>query len=216
MKTRMLALAGVLLAAAPAAAQRTISPGMSEAQVRAVLGTPATTRATDGWKYLYYHNGCPVRCGSDDVVFLQNDRVVAAVFRTGARRFTGAAPDEALQAAGGDEPTAVIRERAEPAVVGGVRVRTDDAEGPLAPRSTRPRQDAEGRTVIIRTEGEDPGAPRPLRRAGSRETARDTTRPLTPSERDSLPGITTGSDTGRVITPTGIPPRSQRDTARRP
>ena len=49
MNKRMLALAGVLLAAAPVAAQRTISPGMTEAQVRSVLGPPATTRSTPGW-----------------------------------------------------------------------------------------------------------------------------------------------------------------------
>lgn len=161
MKARILALAALALtAAAPVAAQRTISPGMTEGQVRSVLGAPATARTTDGWTYLYYHNGCPVRCGSDDVVFLQDGRVVAAVFRTGARRFTGPRADDALERAGGDEGSAAIRARAgaeEPALVGGIRVRAADEDA------------APGRTVIIRNEDDNAPAARPLRRAGSRE-----------------------------------------------
>ncbi|HLL81605.1 MAG TPA: outer membrane protein assembly factor BamE, partial [Longimicrobium sp.] len=74
-------LAVALLAAASPAAAQTISPGMTTAQVRSLLGAPVTVRSVGEWSYLYYLNGCAVRCGSDDVVFIQNDRVVAAVFR---------------------------------------------------------------------------------------------------------------------------------------
>jgi hypothetical protein len=173
MNTRILALAGVLmLATAPAAAQRTISPGMTEEQVRGTLGAPATSRAVGAWTYLYYHNGCPNRCGSDDVVFLEDGRVVAAVFRTGARRFAGPAPDDAIQAAGGSEGSAEVRQSADPeqpAIVGGIRVggqrmNADDEEV----------EDA-APTRAVRIGGRDePPAARPLRRAGSRESA-DTT-----------------------------------------
>ncbi|HEX8433371.1 MAG TPA: hypothetical protein VF625_18925, partial [Longimicrobium sp.] len=90
------AAAGLLLGA-PAQGQ-TISPGMTVDEARAVLGAPSTTRVAGEWQYLYYQNGCPVRCGSDDVVFIQNGRVVAAVFRTGRRRFTGPRADDALAA----------------------------------------------------------------------------------------------------------------------
>jgi hypothetical protein len=92
----VVAAAGLLLAA-PARGQ-TISPGMTTEEVRGVLGAPSTTRTAGEWQYLYYHNGCPVRCGSDDVVFIQNGRVVAAVFRTGRRRFAGPRADDALAA----------------------------------------------------------------------------------------------------------------------
>ncbi|HYW08587.1 MAG TPA: outer membrane protein assembly factor BamE [Longimicrobium sp.] len=92
-----LAAAAGLLLGAPAWGQ-TISPGMTTAEVRGVLGAPSTTRTAGEWQYLYYQNGCPVRCGSDDVVFVQNGRVVAAVFRTGRRRFAGPRADDALAA----------------------------------------------------------------------------------------------------------------------
>ena len=212
MNKRMLALAGVLLAAAPAAAQRTISPGMTEAQVRSVLGPPATTRSTTGWTYLYYQNGCPIRCGSDDVVFLQDGRVVAAVFRTGVRRFAGPAADDALEAGGADVDagaSASTPARMAPAVVGGIRV-DDGATRQRAPIGGRTAEPAG--TAVIRDDGGDPA--RPLQRAGSR-AVHDVNRAAL-GDRES--GITTGTarDSAGIITPTGIPPRSERDTTRNP
>lgn len=98
-KLLLLAAAAALLPSAPAAAQ-TVRAGMTEAQVRSTLGEPAAVRrAGDGWTYLFYLNGCAVRCGSDDVVFLQEDRVVTAVFRTPRRRFAGPAPASVLEGA---------------------------------------------------------------------------------------------------------------------
>ncbi|HEV2147048.1 MAG TPA: outer membrane protein assembly factor BamE, partial [Longimicrobiaceae bacterium] len=103
-RTLLLLAAGVaaaLLPAAPAAAQ-TIREGMTEAQVRGALGEPAAVRRTgDGWTYLFYLNGCAVRCGSDDVVFLREGRVATAVFRTPRRRFAGPAPASALEGEAG-------------------------------------------------------------------------------------------------------------------
>ncbi|HEX6372605.1 MAG TPA: hypothetical protein VF006_27040 [Longimicrobium sp.] len=150
-KSMLLAGAALLLTAAtPALAQVTIAPGMTTTQVRERFGAPVTTRAQGDWTYWYYLNGCPVRCGSDDVVFFQNDRVVAAVLRTARRRFAGPAADDALGAAadaderGGrvdapaDEPPAEVEGRAR---VGGVRV-----EGATPPADVvttpAPRMDA--------------------------------------------------------------------------
>jgi hypothetical protein len=92
----LLALAAAAWAA-PAAAQGSIRAGMTADEVRAAFGPPATVRQTDGWTYLFYHNGCPRRCGSDDVVFLQEGRVVAAVLRTARRRFAGPPAAAALE-----------------------------------------------------------------------------------------------------------------------
>ena len=89
-------MAAALLAAASPAAAQTISPGMTTAQVRSLLGDPVTVRNLGDWSYLYYLNGCAVRCGSDDVVFVRNDRVVTAVFRTARRRFAGPVAGVAL------------------------------------------------------------------------------------------------------------------------
>jgi hypothetical protein len=227
MNTWKLALAGVLLAAAPAAAQRTISPGMTEAQVRAALGEPATSRSTAGWTYLYYHNGCPIRCGSDDVVFLEDGKVVAAVFRTGARRFTGIRADAALDQAGANEGSAEVRrtggaEDDAPAIVGGIRVRNDRDQEPA------------GRTVIIRDD-DDAAPARPLRRAGSRQAAEDSAhtdppvggeadrqareRRVTPNVIPSQPAAPTAAERERqrrerAVTPTVIQPQTPPDTTR--
>ncbi|HEU0299739.1 MAG TPA: outer membrane protein assembly factor BamE, partial [Longimicrobium sp.] len=125
----LLAAAAVALAAGSAGAQATIRPGMTTDQVRATFGAPATSRAAGDWTYWYYHNGCPVRCGSDDVVFFQHDRVVAAVLRTARRRFAGPAADEAISRAEGGATGVGSEQRVNdapagqgPARVGGVRV----------------------------------------------------------------------------------------------
>jgi hypothetical protein len=112
-----LAIAAALLvfSALPAAAQRVISAGMSPDQVREVFGAPARTRAEGEWSYWFYSNGCPNRCGSDDVVFFRNDRVVAGVLRTSARRISAPPAAEALEQAGGNTGSAAVRLNAAPA-----------------------------------------------------------------------------------------------------
>lgn len=112
-----LAMAAALLvfSALPAAAQRVISPGMSPDQVRGTFGAPARTRGEGEWNYWFYSNGCPNRCGSDDVVFFRNDRVVAAVLRTRARRISSPPAADALERAGGNAGAAAIRMNAAPA-----------------------------------------------------------------------------------------------------
>jgi hypothetical protein len=99
MKLRLFLAATAVLAAAasPALAQAVVSEGMSAEQVRGAFGAPATVRAQGDWQYWYYHNGCPNRCGSDDVVFFREGRVVAAVLRTQRRRFSGPRANDALE-----------------------------------------------------------------------------------------------------------------------
>src|SRR5215213_8620060 len=106
-----LAIAAALLAfsALPAAAQRVISPGMSPEQVRGTFGAPARTRGEGEWSYWFYSNGCPNRCGSDDVVFFRNERVVAAVLRTSSRRIASGPAADALGRAGGNAGSAAVR-----------------------------------------------------------------------------------------------------------
>lgn len=119
MKLRLSAALAALavLTAASAGAQNThkrmIAPGMTPAQVRDVFGAPARTRESGEWTYWYYANGCPVRCGSDDVVFFHQDAVVTAVLRTSGRRLaSGAEPSDALERAGGDVDADAIRAQA--------------------------------------------------------------------------------------------------------
>lgn len=86
-----LALALLCAVAAPSAAQapRSIDPGMSEAKVVERLGEPDATRSAGDFKYLFYRNGCIRQCGMDDVVILQKDSVVDAMFRSADRSYTG-------------------------------------------------------------------------------------------------------------------------------
>jgi hypothetical protein len=86
-----LALALLCAIAAPSAAQapRSIDPGMSEAKVVERLGEPDATRSAGDFKYLFYRNGCIKQCGMDDVVILQKDSVVDAMFRSADRGYTG-------------------------------------------------------------------------------------------------------------------------------
>lgn len=121
------------LCAAPAASQATIASGMTPAQVRATFGDPARVRETDGWTYFFYANGCPRTCGSDDVVFFQDERVVAAVLHSGARRFDGPGAARALDAVDPRPPAgAVIEERGrdeDGATVTTIRIRGESASG---------------------------------------------------------------------------------------
>lgn len=87
----MNALVLVLSLATPGPGQgpATIDPGMSRAQVVAKLGEPLSTRSYDGHTYLLYRNGCERSCGMSDLVVLDSDKVVDAIFRSRARRFSG-------------------------------------------------------------------------------------------------------------------------------
>ena len=159
-KAMLLALGAMAIFASPAAGQ-TIAQGMSPAEVRAEFGPPATARDVGAWMYWYYHNGCPNRCGSDDVVFFQNDRVVAAVLRTPRRAWRGPQADDALRAR--DDGTSAVRVSDEPAgtvIVGGVRVdgapMAEDAPGtPVRAREGRP---GEAPTIVIGGGDPQPGS----------------------------------------------------------
>jgi hypothetical protein len=156
----MFLVAAALVLGAPAAAQ-TISQGMTTAQVRAALGEPVTVRSAGDWSYLYYLNGCAVRCGSDDVVFVQNDRVVAAVFRTDRRRFSGPGAVAALDRADGARESGLVR----PAPRGRDErpIRMRDIRNEPAEELIEGAREEPGRTVIGR-----PGAGPPARVGGVR------------------------------------------------
>jgi hypothetical protein len=81
----------VAIAASPALGQGppTIDPGMTQAQVVAKLGEPLSTRTYDGHTYLLYKNGCERSCGMSDLVVLDSGKVVDAIFRSNARRYSG-------------------------------------------------------------------------------------------------------------------------------
>ena len=87
--TLTLALLGALAAPAAAQATKSIDPGMNQAQVVERLGEPTASRTSGNFTYLFYKNGCGKVCGMDDIVLLENDAVVDAVFRAPERAYTG-------------------------------------------------------------------------------------------------------------------------------
>jgi hypothetical protein len=82
-------------AAAQTGAAGTIDPGMTRAQVIERLGKPATVRNYQGSTYLMYSNKCGKKCGMQDIVILDHDVVVDAVFRSPDRHYTGASSSPA-------------------------------------------------------------------------------------------------------------------------
>lgn len=76
-------------AASGPAGEGTIDPGMTRAQVIERLGKPATVRNYEGTTYLMYSNKCGKKCGMQDIVILDHDVVVDAMFRSPNRHYSG-------------------------------------------------------------------------------------------------------------------------------
>jgi hypothetical protein len=80
-----------VIAALPAHAQvASIDPGMTRAEVVERLGSPVGERKSGEYTYMFYRNGCEIRCGMQDLVILQDDMVVDAIFRSSKRTYNGA------------------------------------------------------------------------------------------------------------------------------
>jgi hypothetical protein len=69
--------------------ERTVSPGMTRAEVVAALGAPATQRTAAEYTYMFYPNSCGRECGMNDLVILKHDSVSDAIFRSPNRHYTG-------------------------------------------------------------------------------------------------------------------------------
>jgi hypothetical protein len=92
-------LAVAVAASNPGQGPATIDPGMSRAQVVAKLGEPISTRSYEGHTYLLYKNGCERSCGMSDLVVLDSDKVVDAIFRSRARKYSGTSSSPRMIAA---------------------------------------------------------------------------------------------------------------------
>jgi hypothetical protein len=67
----------------------TIAPGMTESDVTALWGRPVAVSRTGNMTYLYFPNSCELSCGTLDVVFFENGRVVDAVLRWPGHGYSG-------------------------------------------------------------------------------------------------------------------------------
>ena len=89
MRNRVVVILLLVAAAGTARAQASIDPGMSKAQVIARLGKPASEHSSGPTTFLYYKNGQEKKMGMSDMVAIENDKVVDAVFRSSARKYMG-------------------------------------------------------------------------------------------------------------------------------
>lgn len=88
----------LLGAATTAHSQTPVRPGMTAAEVTAAWGAPTSTRTRGDFTYLNYPSSCMPACGTQDVVILQDGKVVDAIARSsnhpyeGPSSLTGKAP----------------------------------------------------------------------------------------------------------------------------
>jgi hypothetical protein len=75
--------------APPQASGTAVSPGMTEADVRARWGDPIAVRTANDWTYLFYRNSRERSVGFYDVVFLQRGQVMDAVVRAPGHVYAG-------------------------------------------------------------------------------------------------------------------------------
>ncbi len=85
----LLLLFAIVGSAGVSRAQATIDPGMTKAQVVEKLGKPIAERTTGASTFLFYKNGEERKVGMNDVVTLESDKVIDAVFRSSARKYSG-------------------------------------------------------------------------------------------------------------------------------
>lgn len=211
-----LSLVAALLVALPGSAQEraTISPGMSRSQVVEAFGSPTQTRQAGDWTYLFYLNRCLPGCGSDDVVFLQGDRVVAAVLRSPARRFAGPAAAPALAGASDLAPVSPGPRAAPPSDPGPRRGVPTDRPGVSAPAEGDGRATVGGIRITVPGD-RGAGQPSPARGGAAGGDTLGPQRRLQPPRVDTVSGpeprsrVTPPVDTVGPE-PSTLPP-SQRD-----
>jgi hypothetical protein len=146
-----IALLVVAVAGSAGAQTGSIDSGMTKEQVVARLGKPISEHSSGGSTYLYYSNGDEKKYGMHDMVALENGKVVDAVFRSSARRYTGkssspaavAPEDAAAKGHGGRpmKPAPVEKKPTPPAKKADVPVKTGapmkTAPSPKAPPATK-------------------------------------------------------------------------------
>jgi hypothetical protein len=155
---RLIALALLCLPSALVAqSERTVSPGMTRAEVVAALGAPAAQRSANGFTYMFYSNTCGRSCGMQDLVIMKGDSLSDAIFRSPNRHFTGtsSSPEQVAPEAG------VARPATAP-----MKIRKNDAS---APTKLTPPAKANDATPSIPL-NQKPLAPAPAKRADSAAT----------------------------------------------
>lgn len=208
---RPLLLLSALLLAAPAAAQVVqIEPGMTRAEVIERLGRPATERSSGGFTYLFFINGCERTCGMNDLVTLQGDNVIDAIFRAPQREYTGrsTSPGQTRARGANRGPLRVGAPRGADSVV--MRITPSDSNNPPPPQ--RPMTDLTNRTIVPGGRADSSPATRlPADRPRPAPTSAPTSAPP-PSPDPRLAAPAPAPQTGATVNPPTIRPDTSRNT----
>jgi outer membrane biosynthesis protein TonB len=196
-----LALLGGLLAPLTAQAQKSIDPGMTQAQVVERLGEPTALRTSGTFTYLFYKNGCGKECGMDDIVLLENDAVVDAVFRSPERAYTGKS----------SSPRAIpadVAARTRPGA------RDVVAPGPEVIQSGSPRESApptEAAPAVDTAKAEKPKADKPAEKPTTETPTTEAPKEEKPKPTPTQPSASPTSGTIRI--PLKTQPRAPKGSA---
>ncbi len=210
---RPLLLLFALLLAEPVAAQVAavqIEPGMTRAQVIERLGRPATERSSGGFTYLFFINGCERTCGMNDLVTLQGDSVIDAIFRSPQREYTGrsTSPAQTRTPRANRGPLTVGAPRVADSVV--MRIAPADSSSPPPP--PRPMSDLTNRTIVPGGRADSaPSTRLPADRPRPAPASAPTSAPP-PSSDPPLAAPAPAPQTGATINPPTIRPDTSRNT----
>ncbi|HEX8848071.1 MAG TPA: hypothetical protein VF761_00930 [Gemmatimonadaceae bacterium] len=215
-------LLALSLIAAPLMAQEahsSIDPGMTREEVIARLGKPLNERSSGTHTYMFYRNGCEKTCGMNDLVVLEDGKVVDAVFRNGVRSYTGTSSSPAgVQTANSGASAATAASAA-------ARVRKAGRGGIVIAQPAPGGDDKPAPAVITGVQVEPTPAPAaspasqtppvptsPL--LGARMNPADSVRALTPGRPTPLPGTHLNpTDSARAE---AIKRQQQADSTRKP
>ena len=213
-------LLALSLLATPLMAQEahsSIDPGMTRDEVVARLGKPLNERTSGTHTYMFYRNGCEKTCGMNDLVVLEDGKVVDAVFRNGVRSYTGTSSSPAgVQTANGGASSA------NGAATAAARVRKA-GRGGIVIAQPAPAEDAKPAPAVItgvQVEPTPAPAPTPAPQTptspvlGTRINPADSVRALTPGRPTPIPGTRLNStDSARAE---AIKRQQQADSTRKP
>jgi hypothetical protein len=196
-----------------AQSEPTIDPGMSRADVIERLGKPLNERKTGNSWFMFYRTGCERTCGMNDLVILEDDKVVDAIFRSPSRHYsaessspTGVKP----QRSAGDGSSATAIERVRKAGRGGLVMSRPAGDSAAAGRrATVTGVDVTG--APAQTPPEAAGAPLPGAAAPSGTSAAGGG-----SGGGANFGGTAGGNAAQVTTPGGNSPQTGSPDASAP
>ena len=137
-----------LFAASHSLAAQEIAPGFTRAQVEARLGAPAAVRAVGDYTYLFYQNGCEIKCGQHDLVVLKDGKVADAMFRSARRHYMGQSSAPAGKPHGPTERTTPIEPPAPALPAASLAPATSSSAAP--PDEAAPPRAGPGGTVFSR------------------------------------------------------------------